>query len=96
MTQSIINLQTIVYGVEVFHFLLNVFIFCHVIIWNYNTSIQLSEVLLRLHSHATKDTLYKGVQEPIKKPSTFPIINDLFEWLLVLNILIAITRLTFS
>ena len=96
MSQSIINIQSIIYGVEVLHFFLSVFILCHVVILNYDShSIQLSELTLRINSHATKNTLYKDAQEPIQKLSTFPIIKDLFEWLLVLNILIAITRISF-
>jgi hypothetical protein len=85
----------IICGVNIFHLLLNIFILCYVIIWNYNSRVHLSELFLNLRSHATKDTIYKVVQKHIKRPTTFPISNDFFEWFLILNLLITIARIAF-
>ena len=93
--QNIINLKIIICGVEVCHLLINVFIFCYLIICTLNASDHISTIRLRLASHATNDTTSNIVQGHIKRAENVFIINDVFELVLVFNIIIAITRFTF-
>ena len=96
MRSNVGSKESVISGVECFHLVINIFIFCYVIIWNYVTSIQLREQFLNSQSHAAKDTLHKGIQKHFEmQQETFPIINNVIEWVLVFNILITVTRLTF-
>ena len=94
--KNVRSLKLVIAVVEFLHLVINIFIFCYVIIWNHNTSIQLREQFLNKQSHATKDTLHQGIQKHFQvQRETFPVINNVIDWILVLNVLLTITRLTF-
>ena len=96
MRNNVASMDSVISGVECFHLVINIFIFCYVIIWNYNISKHLQEQFLNSQSHAAKDTLHKGIQKRFEmQQGTFPIINNVIEWVLVFNIFVTITRLTF-
>ena len=96
MQNDIHGLRLVKSGIECLHLIINIFIFCHVIIWNNVTSKKLQVILLNAQSHAAKDNLYQSIQKYNQmQQGIFPILNNVIELVLVLNVLVTVARLTF-